>query len=40
MKRKTLQQHKEVALVCEKGISEVKVINNLLIPHSNKIILA
>jgi hypothetical protein len=29
MKRETLQQHKEVALVCEEGISEVEAINNL-----------
>jgi hypothetical protein len=39
-KRKTLQQHKEVVLVCEKGIYEVKVINNLLIPHNSKTISA
>jgi hypothetical protein len=32
MKRKTLQQHKEVALVCEEGIFEVEAINNLLVP--------
>jgi hypothetical protein len=32
MKRKTMHQHKEVALVCEKGISKVKAISNLLIP--------
>jgi hypothetical protein len=29
MKRKTLQQHKEIALVCEEGIFEVKVISNV-----------
>jgi hypothetical protein len=29
MKRETLQQHKEVALVCEEGIYEVEVISNL-----------
>jgi hypothetical protein len=32
MKRKTLQQHKQLVLVCEKGIFEIKVISNLLIP--------
>jgi hypothetical protein len=32
MKRKTLQQHKETTLVCEEGIYEVEVINNLSIP--------
>jgi hypothetical protein len=32
MKRKTLKQHKEVTLVCEKGISEVEAINNPSIP--------
>jgi hypothetical protein len=32
MKRKTLKQRKNAALVCEKGIFEVEVINNLLIP--------
>jgi hypothetical protein len=37
---KTLQQHKEVALVCEEGIFEVEAINNLSIPQSNKTILA
>jgi hypothetical protein len=36
MKRETLQQHKEVVLVCEKGISEVEVISNVSIPQSNK----
>ncbi len=36
MKRKTLQQHKEVALVCEEGIFKVEVISNLLVPHSSK----
>jgi hypothetical protein len=39
MKSKTLQQHKEVTLVCEKGIFEVEAINNMLIPKSNKTIL-
>jgi hypothetical protein len=39
MKRKTLQQHKEVALVCEEGIFKVKAISNLLLPHNNKTIL-
>jgi hypothetical protein len=32
MKRKTLQEQKEVALVCEEGIFEVEAINNLLVP--------
>jgi hypothetical protein len=32
MKKKTLRQHKEVILVCEKGIFEVEAINNLLVP--------
>jgi hypothetical protein len=32
MKRKTLQQHKKVDLVCEKGICKVKVISNLSVP--------
>ncbi len=39
MKRKTLQQHKEIALVCEEGISEIEAISNLSIPQSNKTIL-
>jgi hypothetical protein len=29
MKRETLQQHKEVVLVCEERIFEVEAINNL-----------
>jgi hypothetical protein len=37
MKRKTLKQHKEEILVYEKGIFEVEVINNLLIPQSKTI---
>ncbi len=32
MKRKTLQEQKEVALVCEEGVFEVEAINNLLVP--------
>ncbi len=39
MKKETLQQHKEVALVCEEGIFEVKVISNLLVPQSNRVVL-
>ncbi len=31
MKRKTLQEQKEVTLVCEEGIFEVEAINNLLV---------
>jgi hypothetical protein len=37
---KTLQQYKEVALVCEEEISKVKVISNLLVPQNSKTILA
>jgi hypothetical protein len=40
MKRETLQQHKEVALVCEERIFEIEAISNLLIPQSSKTILA
>jgi hypothetical protein len=40
MKRKTLHQHKEVVLVCEKGIYEVETISNVLVSHIGKIILA
>jgi hypothetical protein len=29
MKKETLQQHKEVALVCEEGIFEIEVIKNM-----------
>jgi len=32
MKKITLQQYKEVSLVCEKGIFEAKAISNMLIP--------
>jgi hypothetical protein len=32
MKRKTLEEQKELALVCEEGIFEVEAINNLLVP--------
>jgi hypothetical protein len=39
MKRKTLQQHMEVTLVWEEGISEVEAINNLLILQNSKTIL-
>jgi hypothetical protein len=39
MKRKTLQQHKEAILVCEKRIFEVEVIIFLSILHNNKTIL-
>jgi hypothetical protein len=39
MKRETTQQLKEGALVCEKGISNVEAINNLLVPQSSKTIL-
>jgi hypothetical protein len=40
MKGKTLQQHKEVALVYKEGISKVEAISNLLVPYNNKTILA
>jgi len=39
MKKETLQQHKEVVLVCEEGIFEVEAISNLLVPQSNKVVL-
>jgi hypothetical protein len=39
MKRETLQQHKEITLVYEEGIFEIKAINNLLVPQNDKIIL-
>ncbi len=32
MKRKNLQQHKEITLVCEKEFFNVETINNLLVP--------
>jgi hypothetical protein len=32
MKKKTMQHHKEAALVCEEGICKVKAISNLLVP--------
>jgi len=37
MKRKNLQQHKEVALVHEEGIFEINVISNLLVPKTTLI---
>jgi hypothetical protein len=40
LKREILQQHKEATLVCEKGITEVEAISNLLVPQSSKAILA
>jgi hypothetical protein len=33
------KQQKEVALVCEEGIYDVKAINNLLIPQSSETLL-
>jgi hypothetical protein len=36
VKRETLQEHKEATLVCEKGISKIEAIINLLVPQSNK----
>jgi hypothetical protein len=38
MKRETLKQHKEVALVYEEGIFEIEAISNLLVPHNSKTI--
>jgi hypothetical protein len=35
-----LQWHKEVVLVCEERIFEIKAISNLLIPLNSKTILA
>jgi hypothetical protein len=32
MKKETLQQHKEAALVCEIGIFEIEAISNMLVP--------
>ncbi len=40
MKEKTLKQHNEVALVCEKIISEVEAINNMLVPQSSETVSA
>jgi len=40
MKKETLQQHKEAILVFKNEIFEVEAINNLLIPHNSKTILA
>ncbi len=40
MKRETLQQHKEISLVCEEGIFEVEAISNMLVPQNSKIISA
>jgi hypothetical protein len=40
MKKETLQQHKKVALVCEKGIFKEKGISNLFVPQNSKTILA
>jgi hypothetical protein len=40
MKKKTLQQHKETALVCEEGISKVETISNMLVPQNSKTIIA
>jgi len=40
MKRKTPQQHREAALVCEKKKFDVKTISNLSVPQSSNIVLA
>jgi Fe2+ or Zn2+ uptake regulation protein len=34
MKRSTLQEHKEVVMLCEKGMTIVEARNTLLVPHS------
>jgi hypothetical protein len=39
-KKETLQQHKETTLVCEEGVSGIEAISNLLVPQSNKTVLA
>ncbi len=36
MKRLTLQQHKEVIMLCEEGMTIAKVMNALLVPESIK----
>ncbi len=36
MKRSTLQQHKEGAMLCEKGMTIIKARNALLVPHNTK----
>ncbi len=36
MKWSTLQQHKEAAMLCEKGMTIVEANNALSIPHSTK----
>jgi hypothetical protein len=36
MKQSTLQQHKEVAMLCEEGMITTKARNALLVPHNTK----
>jgi hypothetical protein len=36
MKWSTLQQHKEVAMLCEKGMIIVEARNALFVPHNTK----
>jgi hypothetical protein len=36
MKRSTLQQHKEVAMLCEENMTILKARSALLVPHSTK----
>jgi hypothetical protein len=36
MKRSTLQQHKEVVMLCEEGMTTIEARSALLIPHSTK----
>jgi hypothetical protein len=36
MKQLTLQQHKEVAMLCEEGVTIAITQNPLLIPHNIK----
>jgi hypothetical protein len=36
MKRSTLQQHKEVIMLCEEGMTTVEIRNALSIPQNTK----
>jgi hypothetical protein len=36
MKQSTLQQHKEVAMLCEEGMTTIEARSALLVPQSNK----
>jgi hypothetical protein len=37
MKRSTLQQHKEVVMLCEEGMTNVEIRSALLIPQGTKL---